>query len=425
MNKNVTVIVGLQWGDEGKGRVTHYESKDAQCVIRSTGGNNAGHTIVVNGKKHVMHLLPSSILRDDVISVIGPGVVIDPMVLVEEIKLLKQAGIKVTPQKLVISDKAHVIMPYHKAEDAWYESKKENKIGTTGRGIGPCYADKCNRIGIRMSDLFYEDILKNKLKEVIDTKPREIFPQSIPVSCVIDSIVKNYCFEVSKDDTFSELGNYIRDTFEVIQKFIQDNKKIIVEGAQATNLDIDHGDYPFVTSSSPNASGLLSGAGIGPTHVKEVIGVIKAYSSRVGEGPFPTEQKNATGDRIREMGGEYGATTKRPRRCGFLDLLAVKKACLLNGVTHLCINHIDTIGKVFTDNLIPVCTYYIKDKETGKPHTFDYRLFPANWRTDGITKYEYLPENCKKYIEFIEEFVGVPVKYIGVGADDSRTIIKE
>ena len=177
MNKNVTVIVGLQWGDEGKGRVTHYESKNAQCVIRSTGGNNAGHTIVVNGKKHVMHLLPSSILRDDVVSVIGPGVVIDPMVLVEEIKLLKQSGINVTPEKLVISDKAHVIMPYHKTEDAWFEVKKNKKIGTTGRGIGPCYADKCNRIGIRMCDLFSEDILREKVKEATATKSKELFPQ--------------------------------------------------------------------------------------------------------------------------------------------------------------------------------------------------------------------------------------------------------
>ena len=347
MNKNVTVIVGLQWGDEGKGRVTHYESKNAQCVIRSTGGNNAGHTIVVNGKKHVMHLLPSSILRDDVVSVIGPGVVIDPMVLVEEIKLLKQSGINVTPEKLVISDKAHVIMPYHKTEDAWFEVKKNKKIGTTGRGIGPCYADKCNRIGIRMCDLFSEDILRENVKEATATKSKELFPQKMPMSSAIESIVNKYCFDLSKDSVFSSLKMYVKDTFDIIQKHIEDGSKIIVEGAQATNLDIDHGDYPFVTSSSPNASGSLSGAGIGPTHVKEVIGVMKAYSSRVGEGPFPTEQKNEIGDKIREMGGEYGATTKRPRRCGYLDLMAIEKACKLNGVTHLCINHIDTIGKVF------------------------------------------------------------------------------
>lgn len=236
-SKNVTVIVGLQWGDEGKGRVTHYESKDAQCVIRSTGGNNAGHTIVVNGKKHIMHLLPSSILRDDVVSVIGPGVVIDPMVLGEEINLLTASGIKVTPEKLVVSDKAHVILPYHKTEDAWFESKKSKKIGTTGRGVGPCYADKCNRIGIRMCDLFSETILRKKLKEVLSTKTRQLFPQKLPMSSVIDSLVKNYCFELSNDSTFSSLKMYVKDTFDIIQKHLEEGNKIIVEGAQATNLD--------------------------------------------------------------------------------------------------------------------------------------------------------------------------------------------
>ena len=437
MNKNVNVIVGLQWGDEGKGRVTHYESKDASYVIRATGGNNAGHTLVVNGKKYVMHLLPSSILRPDVVSIIGPGVVIDPKILLGELNTLEKEGVVISPSNLKISNRAHVIMPYHKAEDEWYELKKEKVVGTTKSGIGPCYADKCNRIGIRMCDLLDENILRKKITEALSTKSRDILPQSIPLKKFIDGMVSSYSIDENTKRTADKcdilrLKDFICDTNKDIMYAIENDKKILVEGAQATYLDIDHGNYPYVTSSSPNAAGSISGAGIPLTSVKEVIGIMKAYCSRVGEGPFPTEQSENIAGVIRELGGEYGSTTKRPRRCGFLDLVAVKHACKLNGVTQLCINHIDTLGKIFCIP-IPICTKYRYNNEIIDYVPIDMencrpvytRCIIAGWDTEGIDKYEDLPDNCKAFIEMVEEYVGVPVKYIGVGADDSRTIIKE
>ena len=420
MNKNVTIIAGLQWGDEGKGRATHFESKDASYVIRSTGGNNAGHTLVVNGKKYVMHLLPSSILNPNVVSIIGPGVVIDPEVLLDEIITLQNDGVSITPLNLRISNRAHVIMPYHKIEDAWYEEKKNNKIGTTKRGIGPCYADKCNRIGIRMIDLLDKKSLYQKIGEALNTKSPELYAERINIAGTLRRM----------HESGLKLEKFLCDTDENIQYGLDHNKKILLEGAQALYLDIDHGNYPFVTSSSPNASGSLSGAGIGPTYVKDVIGIMKAYCSRVGEGPFPTEQTGEVGDRIRELGGEYGATTKRPRRCGYLDLVAVRHACKINGVTKLCINHVDTVGKIF-DGPIPICTSYLYEgrKIYSVPCDMEkclpvYSYINGGWNTDGITEYDDLPSNCKLFIESIEGYLGIPIKYIGVGADDLRTIVR-
>lgn len=436
MKKNVTVIIGLQWGDEGKGRATHFEAKDADIVVRSTGGNNAGHTLVVNGIKHIMHLMPSSILRNNVISVIAPGVVIDPEVLLEEIDKLKTAGIKVEPENFVISGKAHVIMPYHKKEDCWFESKRQSKIGTTKRGIGPCYADKCNRIGIRMEDLLDMDKLSAKIKEACNTKVNNFLVDEVldlgPSRETFEKLRKENLVDISYSvcQQYYEMGQklkqYIGNTGDLLAEALEEGKKILIEGAQAFYIDLDHGNYPFVTSSSPNASGCLSGAGIGPTYVKEVIGVMKAYCSRVGEGPFPTEAKDEYGNLIRELGGEYGSTTKRPRRCGWLDLVALKQSCYANGVTHLCINHVDTLGKIYIPNKkIPICMAYygsLEDMENARPI---YSFLPGCWDTEGVTRYEDLPENCKYFIEKVEEYVGVPVKYIGIGADDSKTIIKE
>lgn len=417
----IKVIVGIQWGDEGKGRASHYESKNASLVVRSTGGNNAGHTVVANGKKFAMHLLPSSIIRDGVLSIIGPGVVIDPKVLISEIEQMKETGINIDSKKLLISDRAHIILPHHIALDSLSEMLKKNKIGTTGRGIGPSYAEKCDRTNIRMIDLKNTENLHSKLEQSLK-KANALFEQfNLPLISVDEEY--HLCLEYGK-----ALEELIGDSQAAIIDAYTKNENIILEGAQALYLDIDHGDYPFVTSSNPNASGTCSGAGIGPTLVDEVIGVMKAYCSRVGEGPFTTELFDETGDKIRELGHEYGTTTGRPRRCGWLDLVMIKNAKYVNGLTSLCINHMDTIGKLPE---IKVCvgyeyhgkeiTYVPIDRENCTPI---YKTFEGNWNTETSTTYEELPKQAKEYIEFIENYTGVNVKYIGVGADEKRTIIK-
>lgn len=417
----IKVIVGIQWGDEGKGRASHYESKNASVVVRSTGGNNAGHTVVANGKKFAMHLLPSSIIRDGVLSIIGPGVVIDPKVLISEIEKMKETGINIDSKNLLISDRAHIILPHHIALDSLSEMLKKNKIGTTGRGIGPSYSEKCDRTNIRMIDLKNTSSLRFKLEQSL-TKANALFKQfDYPIISVDEEY--NLCIKYGK-----LLEEFIGDSQDAIIDAYTKNQNIILEGAQALYLDIDHGDYPFVTSSNPNASGTCSGAGIGPTLVDEVIGVMKAYCSRVGEGPFTTELFDETGDKIRELGHEFGTTTGRPRRCGWLDLVMIKNARYVNGLTSLCINHMDTIGKLPE---IKVCvgyeyhgkeiSYVPIDRENCTPI---YKTFEGNWNTDNATTYEELPQKAKDYIEFIEDYTGVNVKYIGVGADEKRTIIK-
>lgn len=417
----VKVIVGIQWGDEGKGRASHFESKNASIVIRSTGGNNAGHTVVSNGKKFAMHLLPSSIIRDGVLSIIGPGVVVDPKVLITEIDEMAKNGIIIDNKRLLISDRAHIILPHHIALDSLMEMLKDNKVGTTGRGIGPSYSEKCDRTNIRMIDLKNTDTLKNKINQSLK-KANALFKQfDYPI--ISEDEEYKLCLEFGK-----RLYNLIGDSEAAIINAYEKNENIIIEGAQALYLDIDHGDYPFVTSSNPNASGTCSGAGIGPTLVDEVIGVMKAYCSRVGEGPFTTELLDETGDTIRELGHEYGTTTGRPRRCGWLDLVMVKNAKYINGLTSLCINHMDTIGKLPE---IKICIGYMYNgKEINyvpidrKNCTPIYKAFEGNWDTSNASTYEELPEKAKRYIEFIEDYSGIPVKYIGVGADENRTIRK-
>lgn len=417
----VKVIVGVQWGDEGKGRASHYESKNAKIVVRSTGGNNAGHTVVANGKKFAMHLLPSSIIREGVLSIIGPGVVIDPKVLISEIEQMKTNGVSIDNTNLLISDRAHIILPHHIALDSLSEKLKDNKVGTTGRGIGPSYSEKCDRTNLRMIDLVNTKNLKDKISQSL-RKANTLFEQfDYPI--ISEDEEYNLCLEYG-----NKLSNLIGDSEAAIINAYENNENIILEGAQALYLDIDHGDYPFVTSSNPNASGTCSGAGIGPTLVDEVIGVMKAYCSRVGEGPFTTELFDETGDKIRKLGHEYGTTTGRPRRCGWLDLVMIKNARYINGLTSLCINHMDTIGKL---SEIKVCigyeyhgkeiNYVPIDRENCTPI---YKTFEGNWNTDNATTYEELPQKAKDYIEFIENYTGIKVKYIGVGADEKRTIIK-
>lgn len=419
---NVTIVAGMQWGDEGKGKTIDYEAKDAKLVIRSTGGSNAGHTIIHNGIKYALHLLPSSIANPKVKSIIGAGVVIDPECLLKEIWRITGDSYVIKDNRLVISDRAHVILPFHKSMDKLYEELKANKVGTTGKGIGPCTADKMNRVGIRMGDLKHctESELRAKIKELIKV-PNDLF-----------SLYGYPEWKITEEEMFVKCQKYkeilsylIFDVQPIIAREIRKSSKIVIEGAQAFSLDIDHGDYPYVTSSNPNASGLCSAAGIGPTQVKCVIGVIKSYCSRVGEGPFPTEQPDQTpedvGSIIRELGHEYGTTTGRPRRCGWLDLMQLRRACEVNGVTYLCVNHIDTIGLIGQKvGKLKVC--YTYDEGEAKYVTFDH----SGWEIPkNCTNYDELPNEAKKYIEYIERLTDVPVKYIGIGPEDKAMIVRQ
>lgn len=381
-----------------------------------------------------MHLLPSAIIRPEVLSMIGPGVVADLSVLAEEIKQMREAGVKVEKNNFAISQRTHITLPHHKQLDRLYEMLKENKVGTTGRGVGTTYEEKARRTNIRMNDLFCEETeLKHKITEnlkvynVLVAEANQLIEkgdyeeEKFPVITTDEEYA--YCMKYK--ETVQE---FITDTHPIIDKAIEKDELIIIEGAQSFWLDNDHGDYPMTTSSNPNASGTASGAGIGPTLVKEVVGVIKAYTSRVGNGPFVTEQKNEIGDCIREWGHEYGTTTGRPRRTGWLDLVMIKHTKNTSGLTSLCINHMDTIGKFDT---IQVCVGYeykgqiIKhvplDKENCKPV---YETLKGGWDTEKASTFEELPKDAQDYIRFIEEYTGVPVKYIGVGADEKRTIIK-
>jgi len=432
---NVVAIVGCNWGDEGKGRAAFFESQDAKIVARATGGNNAGHTIVHEGKKYALHLVPGGIINPKTKCLIGPGVVIDTDVLIEEIKMLQDAGVSVTPKNLIISGKAHVIMPYHKDLDKLHEEMKEDgKVGTTGRGIGPCYADKANRIGIRMYDLLLpKKIIRKKIR--IASKLHNILFRNI--KGFIKSIVNSYSVANKMKDNANLLKDFIGNTDSIIKEAIENDDKIVIEGAQAFRLDIDHGDYPMVTSSSPNTAGTLSGIGIGPRYLNKAIGITKAYCSRVGNGPFPTEQDNKIGEIIRDLGHEYGTTTKRPRRCGWFDCVIINQAKITMGLNELCINHIDTIGKIGkTLGVIKICYAY---KYNGRvidyiPDDIEitncqpeplYDTFVGGWDISAACKcYEDLPKNAQEFIEYIESQTGLPVKYIGCGADIKDTIIR-
>lgn len=430
----VKMIVGLQYGDEGKGRAVHYEAKNASIVIRATGGSNAGHTVVANGKKYAMHLLPSAIIRPEVLSVVGPGVVADLEVLAEEIQQMKVAGVKVDRDNFVVSERTHITFPHHKQLDRLYEMLKTEKVGTTGRGVGTTYEEKARRTNLRMHDLFLEEAeLKNKIAEnlkvynVLVAEANKLIEKGVYQEEKFPSITADeeyeYCMKYKEI-----LKEFIADIHPILDQAIEKDELIIIEGAQSFWLDNDHGDYPMTTSSNPNASGTASAAGIGPTLVNEVIGVIKAYTSRVGNGPFVTEQKNEMGDAIREWGHEYGTTTGRPRRIGWLDLVMIKHTKNTSGLTSLCVNHLDTMGKA---DKINVCVGYQYKGETIKHVPLDkencepiYQELKGGWSTEGATTFEELPKEAQDYIRFIEEYTGVPVKYIGVGADEKRTIIK-
>ena len=419
----VDVVLGAFYGDEGKGKIIDYLSKDAKYAVRFSGGNNAGHTIEVDGKKFAFHLIPSGVLNKKTKAILGNGVVIDPKVLIDEINNLKENGYKV--DNLYISDKAHLILPYHIELDGILEDiRKERKIGTTKRGIGPAYCDKFERCGIRMED-FISANFKSYLKTNIDNK---------------NIILKAYGYkQIDFESTYKEykeyakiLKPYICDTTKMLHKALKNNEKILCEGAQATLLDIDFGTYPYVTSSNPTIGGVCTGTGIGAKYIKNVYGVIKAYSSRVGEGPYVTELKNEIGNKIRELGHEYGTTTKRPRRCGWLDIVALNYAIMLNGLTGICMNHLDTIGKL---DKIKLCVAYEIDGKKEEYFTTNeeilnkakpiYEEFDGNFGDiSNCRTYDELPINAKKYIARIEELTNTKIKFIGTGAGRENIIIR-
>lgn len=422
MSNKISILVGLQWGDEGKGKIVDMLSPDYDYVVRYQGGANAGHTIIFGNQKFVLHLIPSGIFTEGKKCVIGNGTVIDPIALLDEIKVIENFGINLSG-RLFISRDAHLILPYHKIIDAINESKID-KIGTTKRGIGPAYFDKFARRGIKMSDLGLVDVLKEKLEKNLNYL-KTIFPDSVELKelnsgKIYDDLLLQY-------QTYKK---YIIFTQKLLNDEIKKGKNILLEGAQGALLDVDFGTYPYITSSHPTSGGACTGSGIPPNRITNVVGIFKAYTTRVGEGPFPTELFDDYGKKIAEVGAEFGATTGRPRRCGWLDLVALKYACMINGVTELVITKsdvLDTFDEIF------VCTNYkIGDQMTEEFHSnvnylkFSKPLYKKfkGWNTsiNKISKFEDLPLEYKEYIQFIENYIGTPVKYISTGASREEII---
>jgi len=415
----VSVIVGSQWGDEGKGKITDILAEKVDLVVRYQGGNNAGHTVVVGEKTFKLHFIPPGVLYDTCMCVIGNGVVLDPEVFFGEIETLKKQGIAVNPSKLKVSSIAHVILPFHKMLDNQQESKRhEEKIGTTGKGIGPTYTDKIARAGIRVQDLFSKDKIRKRLEK---RHWELVFPGQ---DLRYEEVVESY-YELGQ-----RLKPFVVDSSLFINQAIDEGKNIIMEGAQGTMLDVDHGTYPFVTSSNPVSGGACVGAGVGPNKIDKILGVTKAYVTRVGEGPFPTELLDETGEFLRERGGEFGTTTGRPRRCGWLDLVALKYAVRVNGLTSICFTKLDVLDGIKS---LKVCTHYETPEGVLNEFPLDLDVFSKakpvytdlpGWEEDisQMTSYDELPENAKKYIQFVSKAVGVQIKMVSVGTRRRQTI---
>ena len=417
-----TVVVGTQWGDEGKGKITDFLSEDADIIARFSGGNNAGHTIQFGGETYKLHLVPSGIFYDDKLSLIGNGVVIDPLSLIKELDGLIERGISV--DNLRISNRAQVILPYHLLEDELEEEARgDNKIGTTKRGIGPSYVDKVQRIGIRMADLVDDEAFKRRLEENLEIKNHKFEALYGREGFTFEEIHEQYRKAAER------LAPYVTDTAKVLDDSFQNNGKVLFEGAQGVMLDVDHGTYPFVTSSNPVAGNVTVGCGVGPGSVKNIVGVCKAYTSRVGDGPFPTELSDANGDHIREIGREYGTTTGRPRRVGWFDSVVVRHSRRVSGITDLSLNSIDVLSGLDT---VKICTAYeIDGKEiTEYPATLDalerakpiFKELPG-WSEDitSVTRLEDLPENARSYLHEIERLCDVSVSIFSVGPDRNQT----
>lgn len=421
------VVVGLQYGDEGKGKITDVLSAKSDYVVRFQGGDNAGHTVYVGDEKFVLHLLPSGVLQCKGKCVIANGVVVNPKAFIHEIEEIEKRGLKT--DHILISRRAHVIMPYHILLDTYREEEEGGtQIGTTKKGIGPCYEDKIARVGIRMIDLLNPEILREKIEKNLKVKNALFEKYYGKPALNIDEVYREF-LEIGQ-----QLKNRIVDTELELNEAIKEGKNILFEGAQALMLDIDFGTYPFVTSSSPSTGGVCTGAGIPPTSLQNLIGVAKAYCTRVGNGPFPSELNDELGEKIRQVGHEFGATTGRPRRTGWLDLVSLKHACMINGINNLVITKLDVLTGI--KNLKIVTKYKTEDNKiidyftSSTTKLYDYEpIYEVldGWDED-ITKarsYEELPENAKKYIEFIENYLGINVYLVSVGPERSQNIIRK
>jgi len=419
---SVTVLVGSQWGDEGKGKIVDILSEKFEIVARYQGGANAGHTVEIGDKQYILHLIPSGILRENVTCIIGNGVVIDPSALLHEIDLLEKNNIKVNG-RLHISQNAHLIMPYHKLLDSINESG-ENKIGTTGRGIGPCYIDKYARKGIRIVDLLNRKVLEEKIRANLKEKNNLLKKIYGKEELNVEEIIKEY------QEFDKKIDKYIKDIPSFLNDSINQGKSVLMEGAQGALLDIDHGTYPFVTSSSPTSGGACTGTGIPPTKITEIYGIVKAYTTRVGNGPFPTELLDETGEKLREIGAEFGATTGRPRRCGWFDAFLVRYSALINGIEKIAVTKLDVLNSF---DKIKVCVGY---KLNGK----QLKYFPTNtealkniepiyetlngWGKNiaSCENYSELPAETKDYLKFISKQTGVKLDIISVGPKRKQTL---
>jgi adenylosuccinate synthase len=419
---NTLAVVGTQWGDEGKGKATDFAASLADVVVRYQGGNNAGHTIKFNNQTFALHLIPSGIFRPNVINIMAQGMVINLKALVEEINMLKEKG--VNSFNLEISSKAHMILPYHLELDELYEGLKENSVGTTKRGIGPAYADKMNREGIRMGMLLHLDALYKELNIVVTHHNQTLKSFNEPTFDLetLFEDIKTYA---------AVLAPYIKETDVTLNQYIEKDKKILFEGAQGTMLCIEHGTYPFVTSSSPTAASIPLYTGIRPKYIENVLGVVKAYTTRVGEGFFATEMMGETADHIREIGHEYGTSTGRARRIGWLDTVVLRHAARVNGLTGLSVMLLDVLSGI---DELKICTHYMLNEEVIDfipSYVKDYeRVTPIfktlkGWQEDitHITSYDELPQSAQAYLEELEELVGVPVQMISVGPDRTQTMV--
>ena len=424
-NSGNKVVLGLQWGDEGKGKVIDLLAAQTDIVVRCQGGANAGHTVVVNGRKSVLHLLPSGIMHDQATCIIGNGVVVDPLALCNELDELIAGGVNPTA-RLLVSDRAHLVLPSHKALDAAFENRKgDAKVGTTLRGIGPCYADKVARTGLRCGELRDLPAFTVKLRVQLTQVNEQLAYLKAPLIDIDTAIAQVM-------PACTRIAPLIADTADLLHRSAAANKSFLFEGAQGVLLDIDYGTYPFVTSSNTGVGGVIAGSGLSHKQLGDIIGVVKAYSTRVGSGPFPVELLNAKGEDIRQRGGEFGATTGRPRRCGWLDLVAVSFSCRLNGVDAIALTKLDILD---SENEIPICVAYevdgkrsdtiparIDDLARAKPV---YEVLPG-WKTplNKIRSYAALPAAARSYIEFIERRIGVPVKWIGTGPGREEIVVR-
>jgi adenylosuccinate synthase len=418
------VLLGAQWGDEGKGKATDLLGDRVDYVVRYQGGNNAGHTVVIGDQRYALHLLPSGILSPNVIPVIGNGVVIDPAVLLTEIKGLNERGIDTS--KLKISNNAHLITPYHRTIDKVSERfLGKAKIGTTGRGIGPAYADKINRIGIRVQDLFDPSILKQKIEAALHDKNQILIKVFNRKGITVEEVLTEYL-------GYAEiLKPYVVDTALLLDQALKAGKNVLLEGSQGTLLDVDHGTYPFVTSSNPTAGGASTGSGIGPTKITRVIGILKAYTTRVGSGPFPTELFDEDGEALRKIGGEVGVTTGRNRRCGWFDAPIARYAVRVNGLTDFFLTKLDVLTGW---EKIPVCVAYEVDgvrveelpaSQTDFHHAKPIYEYLPGWKENISTakSIDDLPVNAREYVKFLEKVSGAPISAIGVGPGRNETIV--